>query len=120
VNELSSTPSPVERRRERRVQVRLPVEVRGTDRSGMHFKDHTVSEDLCRQGAAFILSRDLELGTDLEVNIPLPGHKQDTTDFATLARVRHIQIVARGHIIGVQFIGSRFNRLFQSESATPS
>ena len=114
-----SASSAVERRREHRIRVRLPVEVRGTDRSGIRFDDRTLSEDLCRQGAAFLLSRDLELGTDVELRIPLPGQKQQgQTDFATLARVRHTEMGKEGRVIGVQFIGARFPRLFQSESAT--
>jgi hypothetical protein len=114
-----STSSGIDRRKERRIRVRLPVEVRGTDRSGARFDDRTLSEDLCRQGAAFLLSRDIELGTDVELRIPLPGQKQrGKTDFATLARVRHIEMGKEGRVIGVQFIGSRFNRLFQSELAT--
>ena len=38
------------KRRERRVRVRLPVAVRGVDRSGARFDEHTVSENVCRGG----------------------------------------------------------------------
>ena len=50
-------------RRERRIRVRLPVEVRGTDRSGARFDERTTSEDVCRAGRGFALSRELEIGS---------------------------------------------------------
>src|SRR3954471_18319392 len=63
-------PAAVERRREKRVQVRLPVAIRGKDRRRAHFDDLTTSENLCRGGVAFALSRDLDLGTNPEITIP--------------------------------------------------
>ncbi len=64
-------------RKERRIRVQLPVEVRGTDRNGARFNERTQSEDLCRQGAAFALSHDLEVGAELDIFIPLarPGRQ---------------------------------------------
>src|SRR5262249_53225593 len=60
------------RRKDRRLEVRLPVEVRGIDRTGIAFDEKTSSENVCRQGAAFTLSHDLEIGSDVEIYIPLP------------------------------------------------
>jgi c-di-GMP-binding flagellar brake protein YcgR len=119
MSEMSAQPGSVERRREKRVQVRLPVEIRGTDRSGKQFDERTTSENLCRGGVAFTLSRELDLGANLEINIPLPraGQKGET-DFATRGEVRHVYTTENGRIFGVAFTGPRFQRMFVSESAT--
>jgi hypothetical protein len=119
MSEMSAQSASVERRREKRVQVRLPVEIRGTDRSGKPFDERTTSENLCRGGVAFTLSRELDLGANLEINIPLPrpGH-QDETDFATRGQVRHMYVTENGRIFGVAFTGPRFQRMFVSERAT--
>lgn len=128
VNQLGSA-DPGPNRKERRIRVRLPVEVRGIDRSGVRFNERTESTDLCRQGAAFVLSRDLELGADLDILIPLarpagraPARataEATSGDFATQARVRHVRSVQDGSVIGVEFIGSHFHRVFLSESVEP-
>ena len=64
MSEPSGEPSQDGKRRERRVRVRLPVAVRGVDRSGVRFDEHTVSENVCRGGLAFVLSREIDLGVD--------------------------------------------------------
>ena len=46
----ATTPS-LERRREHRVPVKLPMLVRGTDRTGKWFEERTSSQNLCRGGA---------------------------------------------------------------------
>ena len=108
-------PSPQARRKERRIRVHLPVEVRGTDRSGARFDERTTSEDVCRAGAAFHLSRELEVGSDVEILIPRAG-RQPAADFTTQARVRHVRSEDGIRLIGVEFIGSHFHRVFSSES----
>jgi c-di-GMP-binding flagellar brake protein YcgR len=119
MSESSVQSTSVERRREKRVQVHLPVEIRGTDRSGKQFDERTTSENLCRGGVAFTLSRELELGALLEINIPLPrASQQGETDFATRGQVRHVYASETGRVFGVAFTGPRFHRMFLSESAT--
>ena len=49
----TATSPTLERRRERRVAVHLPMLIRGTDRGGAWFEERTASENLCRGGAAF-------------------------------------------------------------------
>ena len=119
MSETSAQASPVERRKEKRVQVHLPVEIRGTDRTGSRFDETTTSENLCRGGVAFTLSRELELGAMLDISIPLPrGGQQGETDFATRGQVRHVYLAGSSRIFGVAFTGPRFHRMFVSESAT--
>ena len=114
----ASTPA-LERRRERRVPVHLPIVVRGTDRTGFSFEEHTSSENLCRGGAAFATHYPLDLGTQLEIQIPVvPTSASEDTEFSTQGRIVHIM---RGRspqelIVGVEFTGPRFHRVFVSEA----
>ncbi len=41
-------------RAERRISVRLPMQVTGKDSRGVVFTEETSSENLCRSGAAFV------------------------------------------------------------------
>jgi hypothetical protein len=122
VNEISAGPSPAERRSERRLRVRLPVGVSGTDRNGAGFDEKTFSEDVCRGGMAFVISRALEPGADVEIHLSLPSPEgnREQTDFTTRGQVRHVQAVQSGSVVGVVFVGPRLHRLFVSETAPPA
>ncbi len=104
-----------ERRMERRINVHLPMHVRGTSHDGVRFEEITESENVCRTGAAFCTMRQLDVGADLEITIPLP--KSDS-DFATRGRVVHVEPGRRQHeqIVGVEFTGPRFHRVFVPET----
>ena len=108
-------------RSERRIAVRLPLKVRGRDSRGFSFEEDTSSENLCRNGAAFSTRFDLAIGSDLEIRIPQSAYatRRIEGDFATSGRVVHVAAspVAGEHMIGVQFTGPRFQRVFRSESA---
>jgi hypothetical protein len=116
----ASTPA-LERRRERRVPVHLPIVVRGTDLTGMPFEERTSSENLCRGGAAFATRYPLDLGSQLEIQIPvLPTAASKDTEFSTHGRIVHMKRGSDEHelIVGVEFTGPRFNRMFVSESTS--
>ena len=114
-------------RSERRIAVRLPLRVRGRDSRGINFEEETSSENLCRNGAAFLTRFDVAIGSDLEIHIPLsrtasrrsPRIDQTEKDFATYGRVVHVADSEQPgeHYVGVQFTGPRFQRVFRSESA---
>ena len=108
-------------RSERRIAVRLPLRVRGRDSRGVVFEEETSSENLCRSGAAFVTRFDVAIGSDLEIRIPLgyTASRRNESDFATHGRVVHVADAAGPgeHVIGVQFTGPRFQRMFRSESA---
>ncbi len=109
----------LERRRERRVPVHLPIVVRGMDLDGANFEEHTSSENLCRGGAAFATRYPLSLGILLEIHIPVPPTAaSEDTEFSTQGRVVHVKPGSDQHelIVGVEFTGPRFNRIFISES----
>ena len=116
----ASTPA-LERRRERRVPVHLPIVVRGTDLTGASFEERTSSENLCRGGAAFATRMAFDLGSQLEIKIPIPRVAGETdAEFATQGRVVHFTpgTNERERIVGVMFTGPRFNRMFVSESTS--
>ncbi len=108
-------------RSERRISVRLPMRVRGRDSRGVPFEEETASENLCRNGAAFVTRFDVAIGSDLEIRIP-PSYyasRRGETDFATQGRVVHVgdRHPQGEKLVGVQFTGPRFQRVFRSESA---
>jgi PilZ domain len=108
-------------RSERRISVRLPLRVWGKDTRGFAFEEDTSSENLCRSGAAFRTRFDVAIGSNLQIRIPLNGStmRRAENDFETLGRVVHVT-PATGpgeKLVGVQFVGPRFQRVFRSESA---
>jgi hypothetical protein len=125
---LASTVS--RQRSERRISVRLPLRVRGRDKRGVIFEEETSSENLCRSGAAFVTRFDVAIGSDLEIRIPFSQYaprraggsaaaRSNESDFATHGRVVHVaESESQGEkLVGVQFTGPRFQRVFRSESA---
>jgi hypothetical protein len=108
-------------RAERRIAVRLPLRVRGRDSRGIVFEEETSSENLCRNGAAFVSRFDVAIGSDLEIRIPFSHYasRRMEADFATQGRVVHVGSTDPGgeRLVGVQFTGPRFQRVFRSESA---
>jgi hypothetical protein len=108
-------------RAERRISVRLPIQVTGHDSRGVVFTEETSSENLCRNGAAFVTRFELTIGSDVDIRISTtPGvWRREAADFATRGRVVHIAINGGlgERVVGVQFTGRRFPRVFRSESA---
>jgi hypothetical protein len=116
-----ASPSVSKQRSERRIAVRLPLTVRGRDARGVIFEEETSSENLCRGGAAFVTRFDVAIGSDLEILIPFSSiaSRRSERDFATQGRVVHVRD-SQGEgerLVGVQFTGPRFRRVFHSESA---
>jgi len=103
------------------------MRVRGRDSRGVTFEEETSSENLCRSGAAFVTRFDVAIGSDLEILIPLSSNyasrhypsRRMQGDFATHGRVVHVRDASPfgEKLVGVQFIGPRFQRVFRSESA---
>src|SRR5260370_5732488 len=107
-------------RSERRIAVRLPLKVSGRDSRGFAFEEDTSSENLCRNGAAFVTRFDVAIGSDLEIRIPFSHHasrrrgsslpsRSADADFATQGRVVHVCDSQSGgeKLVGVQFTGPR-------------
>jgi hypothetical protein len=87
----------------------------------MMFEEDTSTENLCRNGAAFVTRFDVAIGSNLEIRIPLSYYvaRRSEADFATHGRVVHVgnSDPSGERLIGVQFTGPRFQRMFRSESA---
>lgn len=116
-----TTEKPARQRSERRISVRLPLRVWGKDARGFNFEEDTASENLCRSGAAFRTRFDVAIGSNLQIRIPLQGPmmRREESDFETQGRVVHVsESQADGErVVGVQFVGPRFQRLFRPETA---
>jgi hypothetical protein len=120
----SNTDSLIRKRSERRIEVHLPVRVRGLDARGFSFEEDTASENLCRSGIAFRTRFDVAIGSNLEIRIPrIPAvaavMRPSDADFHTQGRVAHVSEDSQSgeRVVGVQFTGPRFQRMFRSESA---
>jgi hypothetical protein len=120
---MSQTSERIARQRsERRIAVRLPLHVWGKDTRGFAFEEDTSSENLCRSGAAFRTRFDVAIGSSLQIRIPMNGAsavRRAENDFQTQGRVVHVgEAQPDGEkLIGVQFVGPRFQRMFRPESA---
>ena len=108
-------------RSERRISVRLPLRVTGKDARGFIFEEETASENLCRGGAAFRTRFDVAIGSNLQIRIPMqgPAMRREEQDFETKGRVVHVSDSepTGERVVGVQFVGPRFQRMFRPESA---
>jgi hypothetical protein len=95
------------------------MQVSGKDSRGVVFTEDTSCENLCRSGAAFVTRFEVAVGSDLEIRIPRTQMMARRTepDFSTRGRVVHVAEAAGGKLVGVQFTGPRFQRMFRSESA---
>ena len=118
---MVTTSLPMSKQRtERRISVRLPLRVRGRDSRGVTFEEETSCENLCRSGAAFVSRFDIAVGSDLEIRIPFSRYasRREEADFATSGRVVHVSDSQPDgeRVIGVQFTGPRFQRVFRPES----
>jgi len=111
----------VRQRSERRISVHLPLRVKGRDTRGFAFEEDTASENLCRSGAAFRSRFDLAIGSNLEIRIPMSSYpsRRYENDFETQGRVVHVSDSQPDgeRLVGVRFVGPRFQRVFRSESA---
>lgn len=105
-------------RKSHRLEVSLPLLVRGRDVMGAAFEEATASYNVSREGASFTTRRELEMGQQLELSIPRrPGGPQTVaSNFETTGQVRRIIPKETGEYeVGVEFTGPRL-RTFMSES----
>ncbi|MHB8503170.1 MAG: PilZ domain-containing protein [Candidatus Acidiferrales bacterium] len=107
-------------RSERRISVHLPVKLRRRDQRGVTSEENTSSENLCRSGAAFVTRFDVAIGSELEIYIPFYHHTSRRREAAFETHGIVVYVVdapSKGErLVGVQFTGPRFQRVFRSES----
>jgi PilZ domain len=67
-----------DKRRLRRIQISLPIRVRGTNSDGIPFEEMSRSIDVNGDGALFLLKQNLKRGMRLNLSLPLPRSMQKT------------------------------------------
>ncbi len=67
-----------DKRRQKRVDVSIPIKVKWADSKGNRFEEVTKSINVSSDGALFLLRYPLKMGTVLELSLPLPRHLQKT------------------------------------------
>lgn len=65
-----------ERRRQKRVDVNIPIRVKWSDAQGNRYEEVTRSINVSADGAMFLLTQQLKMGTVLELSLPLPKQMQ--------------------------------------------
>jgi hypothetical protein len=110
------TPGDPSGRLQKRIAVGLTMLVRGKDKHGAQFADTVHTTNISRTGASFLLHREVEVGMDIEIEIPpRPGRHED--EFVMSARIVRATPDENegGMLLGVQF-ARRFLRVFVPET----
>jgi hypothetical protein len=107
-----------QRRAQRRIEVAVPIQVRGVDSQGREFEETTEALEVSRRGLSFSTQRELPVYSTLTVVIPdrgpvRPG--EGPTDFFTTAAV--VRVVKEGETsrVSVRFVGATL-RIYTSEN----
>jgi len=107
-------------RTSRRIEVSLPLLVRGRDIHDGAFEDTSHSFNVSREGASFVTRRELRVGQQLELVFPQrPAGRAaaERPEFETTAEVRRLHPTTPGEWeVGVHFTGPRF-RTYIPETA---
>jgi len=110
-----------ERRRESRLQLNLPVRVRGFESDGTSWEAVTATEDCSAAGAAFTLVQAVRTGQVLQLALPLPRslrqHDHFEASYRVYALVRHVDRGEQVSRIGVMFYGKAPPRGFDKNPA---
>lgn len=99
----------IEQRRQSRLNVSMDALVKGVDRLGVPFDEHAASENISRTGLAFMTTRELAEGAELEIAIPRPPMgRREQAPFFTTGKV--IRVIPQGeeYRIAVEFTGPQF------------
>ena len=119
-----------EQRRQHRLPVALEVRIRGTDAAGIRFEETVFSHDISRGGCSLEISRELEVGAELEVEIlrHVPG-PAGAIPFETQGVVLRSVPAARAngarasgdevYSVAMQFTGPHFPTYTSEETDSP-
>jgi hypothetical protein len=98
-----------ERRRQRRVPLKVPVRVQGRDADGANWEEISTCEDASLGGVALLVSHPVRPGQVLHLSVPLPPrfrlYDVNDTSYRTYALVRHARPLASALRVGVLFLG---------------
>ena len=91
--------------RERRTSVRRSLKweatVKGNDSSGTSFGEEGVIENLSSTGAFLYLSRDIAIGSKIDLTIRLPFQKENWMKYSAL--VVRIETISQKTGVGIKF-----------------
>ena len=98
-----------ERRRQRRVPLKLPVRVRGRDADGAGWEEMSTCADASIGGVALLVAHPVRPGQVLHLSVPLPQrfrqHDINDSSYRTYGLVRHARPSAGALQVGVVFLG---------------
>ena len=110
-----------ERRRQKRVDVNIPIRVKGADVWGNRFEEVTKSINVTSDGAYFPLKHNIKPGSMLQLSLPLPRHLQKGAApkavYQTIGLVVRVEIVGTSQTsrVGVKFRTAKIKQ-YRSES----
>jgi hypothetical protein len=110
-----------ERRRQKRVDVNIPIRVKGADVWGNRFEEVTKSINVSSDGACFLLKHEIKSGSTLELSLPLPRQLQKSvrpkTVYETIGFVTRMEVTETPETfrVAVKFRASNIKH-YRSES----
>ena len=97
-----------DKRRLRRIQISLPIRVRGSNSEGIQFEEMSRSVDVNADGALFLLSQDLKKGMRLRLSLPLPRSMQKTVASKPVYETEAVVVRIQADASGANRIAVRF------------
>ncbi len=98
-----------ERRKDPRMSVKLPAQVRGHYENGTDWEEMTTTEDASYGGARFFLKQRVQVGQVLKISLPLPKRYRrfavTETAYTVHTLVRDVFPSSPGYYVGVMFLG---------------
>lgn len=87
-SEATAAPAKRDHRRHRRYQIAIPVEVHSPEKEELAVQ--TATRDISAKGVYFTLSREIELGTEVELFLTLPPQ---------MCEGRRVRVHCRGRVL---------------------
>jgi c-di-GMP-binding flagellar brake protein YcgR len=93
----------VERRKRKRVEMNVPIKVKGSDVQGNIFEERTESLDISANGVAFFLKQRVRVTSSLELSVSRPNSSEVFQQKAQVVRVEDCS-GEHGYKIAVKFV----------------
>jgi len=98
-----------DQRKLRRIQISLPIRVRGTNSEGIQFEETSRSIDVNANGVLFPLKQELKKGARLKLSLPLPRSMQKTAASKPVYETEAVVVRAEaGDDPGTRWVAVRF------------
>ncbi len=103
--------SDADRRKQARMNVRLPLRVQGWAVDGSEWEEMSATDDISAGGLAFGLDHAVSPGHLLQVSLPLPERYRrydwNATSYRIYCLVRFIKRGSGKQMVGVMFLGKK-------------